>query len=71
MEASSTLLPPLENEFIRKLLMGRKIEEDRESIINEIRSRYISRAKDALLAALEDLLKRFKEHQMRTRRNAK
>jgi hypothetical protein len=68
LEVSCTDLPPYGNEFIRDILLGKKIEEDLSTITEEIRSRYICRTSNALLAALEDLLKRFKEHERRTRK---
>jgi hypothetical protein len=68
LEVSCTTLPPYGNEFIREILLGKKIEEDLDTITEEIRSRYICRTSNALLAALEDLLKRFKEREKRNRR---
>jgi hypothetical protein len=68
LEVSCTLLPPYGNEFIREIFLGKRIEEDFKTITEEIRSRYICRTRNALLAALEDLLKRLKEHEKHTRR---
>ena len=68
LEVSCTDLPPYGNEFIRDILLGKKLEEDLSTITEEIRSRYICRTSNALLAALEDLVKRFKEHERRTRK---
>ncbi len=69
LEVSCTTLPPYGNEFIRDLLLGKRVEEDLKTIAEEIRSHYICRTRNALLAALEDLLKRLREHQRRTGRN--
>lgn len=69
LEVSCVTLPPYGNEFIRELLLGKTIEDDLETITEEIRSRYICRTSDALLAALQDLVKRLREHKMRTRRS--
>src|SRR3989338_8033606 len=66
LEVSCTTLPPYGNEFIRELLLGKKIDEDFKTIGEEIRSHYICRTRNALLAALEDLLKRLREHEKRT-----
>lgn len=68
LEVSCTTLPPYGNEFIRDILVGKKIEEDLSAITEEIRSRYICRTSNALLAALEDLCNRLKERERRTRR---
>lgn len=68
LEVSCTTLPPYGNEFIREILLGKKIQGDLDTISEEIRSRYICRTSNALLAALEDLLKRFKESEKRNRR---
>ncbi len=66
LEVSCTTLPPYGNEFIRGLLLGKKIDEDFKTIGEEIRSHYICRTRNALLAALEDLLKRLREHEKHT-----
>lgn len=66
LEVSCTTLPPYGNEFIRELLLGKRIDEDLKTITEEIRSRYICRTSDALLAALQDLVKRLREDKMRT-----
>ena len=63
LEVSSTLLPGYGNEFIRALLLGKRLDEDFKTITEEIRARYICRTRNALLAALDDLLKRLREHE--------
>lgn len=68
LEASCTTLPPYGNEFLRELFLGENLEEDLKTITEEIPSRYVCRTRDALLAALNDLLKRLKEHEKRSRR---
>lgn len=62
-EVSCTTLPAYGNEFIRGLLLGKRLEEDLKFITEQIRSRYICRTRNALLAALDDLLKRLREHE--------
>ncbi len=68
LEVSCTTLPPYGNEFLRELFLGKSIEEDLKTITQEIRSRYVCRTRNALLAALQDVLKRLKEHEKPTRR---
>jgi len=60
-EVSCTTLPSHGNEVLRKIFVGKSIEKDFDNLAKEIRSRYIDRTRGALLAALEDLLKRFNE----------
>lgn len=63
LEVSCTTLPPYGNHFVREILLGKKLEEDFKTITEEIRSNYICRTRNALLAALDDLLKRLREHE--------
>ncbi len=65
LEVSCTTLPPYGNEFIREILLGKNLVEDLNKIVEEIRSRYVCRTRNALLAALDDLLKRLREHEKR------
>lgn len=65
LEVSCTTLPPYGNEFIREILLGKNLVEDLNKIFDEIRSRFICRTRNALLAALDDLLKRLREHEKR------
>jgi hypothetical protein len=65
LEVSCTTLPPYGNEFIREILLGKNLVEDLNKIADEIRSRFICRTRNALLAALDDLLKRLREHEKR------
>lgn len=62
-EVSCTILPSYGNDFVRDILLGKRLEEDLETITDQIRSRYICRTRNALLAALDDLLKRLREHE--------
>ncbi|MBI2358311.1 MAG: DUF3870 domain-containing protein [Deltaproteobacteria bacterium] len=62
-EVSCTTLPPYGNEFIRDILLGKRLEEDLKIITEQLRTRYICRTRNALLAALDDLLKRLREHE--------
>lgn len=66
-EVSCTTLPPYGAEFIRGILLGKKVDEELNTIVEEIRSHYVCRTRNALLAALDDLLKRLKEHEKRFR----
>lgn len=63
LEVSCTTVPPYGSEFIRELLLGKSLAEDLNTITEEIRSHYICRTKNALLAALDDLIKRLREHE--------
>jgi len=65
-EVSCTILPSYGNDFIRDILLGKSLEEDLKTITEQIRSRYICRTRNALLAALDDLLKRLREHKKKT-----
>ena len=65
-EVSCTILPSYGNDFIRDILLGKSLEEDLKTITEQIRSRYICRTRNALLAALDDLLKRLREHEKKT-----
>jgi beta-lactamase class A len=62
LEVSSTAVPDHGNEVLRKILVGKKLEDDLDHINEEIRSRFVDRTRGAVLAALEDVVRRFKEH---------
>lgn len=65
LEVSCTTLPPYGSKFLRDILLGRNIDEELNVVVEEIRSRYVCRTRNAILAALDDLLKRLKEHEKR------
>lgn len=63
MQVSSTAVPDHGNEVLRRILVGKSLEDDLERINEAIRSRFVDRTRGAVLAALEDLIRRFKEHE--------
>lgn len=66
-EVSSTVLPPFGNEFLKQILVGKKIPDDLERIAEEIRSRYVCRNRNTILAAVGDIMKRLREHEKTAR----
>ena len=62
-QVSSTAVPDYGNEVLRKILVGRSLEDDLDRINEAIRSRFVDRTRGAIQAALEDLVRRFKEHE--------
>lgn len=61
LDASCTNLPSLGNDFLKEILIGKKIDEEIGIIAEEVRARYLCRTRNAVLAALDDLLKRLGE----------
>ncbi len=67
LEVSCTTLPPYGGRFIREILLGKIIDQELDTIVEDIRSHYVCRTRNAILAALDDLLKRLREHEKRHR----
>lgn len=65
LEVSCTIVPPYGAKIIREILLGKKIDDELDVIVEEIHSRYVCRTRNALIAALDDLLKRLREHEKR------
>ncbi len=61
-DAACDCIPSLGQKFLIGLLAGRKFEDGLEDIIAEIRARYFSITQRAMIAALEDVLKRYEEY---------
>jgi len=69
LDFSCTTLPELGNDFLKEIFLGKKIDGEIAIIAEEIRARYLCRTRNAVLAALEDLLKRLKEPRKRNGRD--
>lgn len=54
-------IPALGQKFLMGLLAGRKLEDGLKDVVMEIRARYFSITQRAMIAALEDVLRRYEE----------
>lgn len=61
-DAACNCLPPLGQKFLVGLLVGNRIEDGLEDAIKTIRVRYFSTAQRAMIAALEDVQKNYREY---------
>lgn len=61
-DAACNCLPPLGQKLLVGLLVGNKIENGLEEAIKKIRARYFSTAQRAMIAALEDVQKHYREY---------
>ncbi len=68
LEVSCTTCPAYGSEVIQTILLGKRLEEDLAVITEEIRSHYVCKTRNALLAALDDLIKRLREHEKKIER---
>ena len=68
-DVACNCLPALGAKFITALLVGQKMENGLTEIIKEIRERYISTTQRAMIAAIEDALKRYMEYKSRPGKN--
>jgi hypothetical protein len=62
-DVACSSLPTLGEKFLTSLLVGKRIDGNKEEVFNEIRSRYMSTTQRAMIAAIEDAFKRFEEFQ--------
>ena len=60
-DAACSCIPALGSKFLVELLVGRKFDEGFEDVMLAIRARYRSITQRAMIAALEDVLRRYKE----------
>ncbi len=60
-DAACDCIPALGQKFLIGLLAGRKLEDGLVDVVVEIRARYFSITQRAMIAALEDVLKRYEE----------
>ncbi len=60
-DAACGSIPALGSKFLTELLVGRQFEDGFENAMLAIRARYRSITQRAMIAALEDALRRFKE----------
>ena len=65
-DAACKCLPPLGQKFLVGLLVGNKIDDDMEDVIKTIRARYFSTAQRAMIAALEDVQKNYREYLLKS-----
>jgi len=65
-DASCDCLPSLGRKFLVGLLVGSTLEDDLTGAITEIRSRYSGITQRAMIAAVEDVLRRCSEHGAKT-----
>ena len=61
-DAACNCIPPLSQKFLVSLLVGREAEAGLEGAISEIRARYFSTAQRAMIAALEDVQRNYREY---------
>lgn len=61
-DAACTSIPALGQKFLTNLVVGRYMEEGLSAIESEIRTRYFSVTQRALIAAVEDLLRQYREY---------
>lgn len=54
---------PVTHEFIRRIMVGKNIHKDVESIINTIHLRLLHRTKKAIMAAIRDAIRQLQEYQ--------
>ena len=62
-DAACDNLPALGEKFLRELLIGKEVEEGLKQAIEEIRERYSAVTQKAVIASIEDLLRRYREFQ--------
>jgi hypothetical protein len=60
-DAACDCVPALGQKFLTGLLVGRKLEDGLADTVAEIRARYFSITQRAMIAALEDVLRRYQE----------
>lgn len=60
-DAACDCIPALGEKFLLGLLVGKKLEHGLRDVVVEIRARYFSITQRAMIAALEDVLKRYDE----------
>ncbi len=61
-DAACDCLPALGRKLLVSLLVGRKLEDGLTGVIADVRSRYSGITQRAMIAAIEDVLRRCKEH---------
>lgn len=69
-DAACDCLPALGRKLLVSLLVGRKLEDGLTGVIADVRSRYSSITQRAMIAALEDVLRRCAEHGVLERHSA-
>ncbi len=68
-DAACDCLPALGRKLLVKLLVGRKLEDGLTGVIADVRARYSGITQRAMIAALEDVLRRCAEHGIVGRRS--
>lgn len=61
-DVSSTLLPTLGEKVLANALMGHEVEEGVKNAVDEIENRFFSTTKRAIIAAIEDVHKRYGDY---------
>jgi len=61
-DVSCTLLPALGEKILMNALMSYEIEEGVKNAVNEIKNRFFSTTKRAIIAAIEDAYKRYADY---------
>lgn len=59
LDAESSTVLPLTNEFIKKLFIGESIAEVDDDLLNRIRRQYLGNAQKAIQAAYKDAVRRY------------
>ena len=62
-DAACDGLSALGEKLLRELLVGKKVEEGLKHAMQEIRERYSAVTQKAVIASMEDLLRRYREFQ--------
>ncbi len=61
-DAQFTVITALTSRFLRDLLVGYRLEQGLEPIIQEIRCRYLAPSQEALIKALRVAVQRYQDH---------
>ena len=69
-DAACDCLPALGQKFLIGLFVGRFLDDGLDEAVGEIRSRYFSITQRAMIAALEDALRRYEEFKKGKRENS-
>ena len=69
-DGACTHLSPIEESFVRNLLIGEVMDECLDRAIREVRKRYFSVTRRAMIAALEDVSRRYAEYRSRNNTTA-
>ncbi len=61
LDVEFTFVTDLAKRFLRELLLGYRLEEDHDEILQAIRDQYLAPSSEAIVAALKGALQRYRE----------